>query len=87
MFSALADPTRLRILDLLGPGDTCVCDIQRRVEVAPNLLSYHLRVLRDAGLVESSRRGRWVDYRLSAGAAARIDSALPGPLSGRVLSP
>jgi len=55
----------------------CVCDLQAEVAVAPNLLSYHLRVLREAGLVTSARRGRWIDYRLAHGALERLDAALP----------
>ena len=55
---------RLRIVGVLAGGTQCVCDLQDSVPVAANLLSYHLRVLRDAGLVAAARRGRWVDYRL-----------------------
>ena len=62
--AALADPVRLRIVGVLAGGTQCVCDLQAAVPVAANLLSYHLRVLRDAGLVAAARRGRWVDYRL-----------------------
>jgi DNA-binding transcriptional ArsR family regulator len=70
-FAALADPVRLRLIGVLATGGRCVCDLQEQVPVAPNLLSYHLRVLREAGLVTASRRGRWVDYRLDgAGFAA-----------------
>ena len=61
---ALADPVRLRIVGVLADGTRCVCDLQAAVPVAANLLSYHLRVLRDVGLVAASRRGRWIDYRL-----------------------
>jgi ArsR family transcriptional regulator len=76
VLSALADPARLRILAVLGDASHCVCDINDAVALAPNLLSYHLRVLHDAGLVERARRGRWVDYRVSPAAAARIVDAL-----------
>jgi ArsR family transcriptional regulator, arsenate/arsenite/antimonite-responsive transcriptional repressor len=70
-FAALADPVRLRLIGVLAGGGRCVCDLQEQVPVAPNLLSYHLRVLREAGLVTASKRGRWVDYRLDgAGFAA-----------------
>jgi ArsR family transcriptional regulator len=58
-------------------GTSCVCDLQDRVPVASNLLSYHLKVLRDTGLVTTVRRGRWVDYTLAADAAERLDHALP----------
>jgi ArsR family transcriptional regulator len=80
-FAALSDPIRLRILDLLSLGSSCVCDLQATLAVAPNLLSYHLRVLREAGLVETSRRGRWIDYDLAPGVINGLADTLPGPLS------
>ncbi|HUP15648.1 MAG TPA: metalloregulator ArsR/SmtB family transcription factor [Acidimicrobiia bacterium] len=80
-FAALSDPIRLRILDQLGSGESCVCDLQDAVGIAPNLLSYHLRVLREAGLVEASRRGRWVDYHLVREAFDVVADALSDPAS------
>lgn len=78
LLSAVADPVRWTVLHHLSQrGVTCVCDLQERVSVAPNLLSYHLKVLRDAGLVTTARRGRWVDYSLAPGAADRLLRALP----------
>jgi ArsR family transcriptional regulator, arsenate/arsenite/antimonite-responsive transcriptional repressor len=65
-FSALGDGTRIRILGILASGTRCVCDLQDAVGVAPNLLSYHLRVLREASLVTVRRRGRWADYSLQS---------------------
>ena len=65
-FAALGDPVRLRILAELADGERCVCKLLEHVPVAPNLLSYHLRVLREAGLILASRRGRWIDYRIAA---------------------
>ena len=61
----------------LACGTMCACELQRIAGVAPNLLSYHLRVLREAGLVTSERRGRWVDYTLAPDAAERLHAALP----------
>ena len=82
VFAALSDPIRLQILDALSPEQRCVCEIQERLDdVAANLLSYHLRVLREAGLVESTRRGRWVDYRLSPDADRIVAGALPPALN------
>jgi DNA-binding transcriptional ArsR family regulator len=84
-FAALADPVRLRLIGVLAVGGRCVCDLQEQVPVAPNLLSYHLRVLREAGLVTASRRGRWVDYRLCGGGFAVLwaqASAAGVPLPG-----
>ena len=70
--AALADPVRLRLVGVLAGGGRCVCDLQEQVPVAANLLSYHLRVLREAGLVTATRRGRWVDYRLDGGGFAAL---------------
>lgn len=79
-FQALSDPTRLRILGLLEGGTRCVCEIQNDLpEVAPNLLSHHLRVLREAGLVHAVRRGRWIDYSLNAEALEQLRNAIPRP--------
>lgn len=78
LLSAVADPVRWTVLRHLAQnGTSCVCDLQERVPVASNLLSYHLKVLRDAGLVTSARRGRWIDYTLAADAAKRLADALP----------
>lgn len=79
-FGALSDPIRLSILDRLGRDQCCVCELQGALDIAPNLLSYHLRILREAGLVEATRRGRWVDYRLADDAVAMVTAALPAPL-------
>jgi ArsR family transcriptional regulator len=77
LLAAVADPVRWNVLRHLTAGQACVCDLQAEVDVAPNLLSYHLKVLRDAGLVTTSRRGRWVDYELAADAHDRLSAALP----------
>jgi ArsR family transcriptional regulator len=81
-FAALSDPIRLRILDLLSADQQCVCDLQEAIEIAPNLLSYHLRVLRGAGLVAATRRGRWIDYQLSSDSARSVTDALPAAFRG-----
>jgi ArsR family transcriptional regulator len=78
LLSAAADPVRWTVLRHLAQnGTSCVCDLQDRVPVASNLLSYHLKVLRDAGLVTTARRGRWIDYTLADDAAKRLAAALP----------
>lgn len=76
-FKALGDPTRLRVLAVLTHGTRCVCEIQAAVEVPSNLLSHHLKVLREAGLITGSKRGRWIDYTLDQGALERLAAALP----------
>ena len=78
LLSAIADPVRWTVLHHLAVrGESCVCDLQEQVPVAANLLSYHLKVLRVAGLVTTARRGRWVDYSLAEGVADRLLAALP----------
>ena len=76
-FSALGDPIRLRVLGLLEDGRRCVCELLEDLDVAPNLLSYHLKVLREAGLVVPFRRGRWIDYELAGPALEALRAALP----------
>jgi len=65
-FNALADPARLAILGELRPGTRCVCELQADLDMPSNLLSYHLRILREAGLVTGRRRGRRTEYRIRA---------------------
>ena len=78
LLSAVADPVRWAVVRHLGErGESCVCDLQERIPVAANLLSYHLKVLREAELVTTRRRGRWVDYSLAEGAGERLLDALP----------
>lgn len=64
---ALSDPTRLRILRLLFPGELCVCQMVAALSLAASTVSRHLSLLEDAGLVEVRRTGRWAYYRLPAG--------------------
>ncbi len=78
LLAVVADPVRWRLLQHLTGRESCVCNLQEQVPVAGNLLSYHLKVLREAGLVTSSRRGRWIDYALAPTAFARLHAALPG---------
>lgn len=77
VLKAIADPTRLEILEMLSPQIRCNCHFQEQLDLAPNLLSYHLKVLREAGLIEGTKRGRWVDYALTPVAAGLVASSLP----------
>lgn len=63
-FHALSDETRLRVVELLSGGERCVCELQEAVGAAQSRLSFHLRVLREAGLVVDRRQGRWNYYSL-----------------------
>jgi ArsR family transcriptional regulator len=64
LFHALSDETRLGILDMLREGEQCVCDLQSTFDAAQSRLSYHLKVLREAGLVTDRKDGRWSFYTL-----------------------
>ena len=64
-FHALSDPTRLQIIECLGTGEQCVCDLTERLEAAQSRLSFHLKTLKDAGLLNDRREGRWVYYSLN----------------------
>ena len=78
LLAVAADPVRLTLLSrLAASGTRCVCDLQLDPPIPANLLSYHLRALRDAGLVTTARRGRWVDYTLAEDALERLHAALP----------
>ena len=81
LLAALADPTRLAIVRQLAADDeTCACDFTSCCDVGQPTVSHHLRVLREAGVVTSERRGQWIFYRLSPDAAGRL-RALAGDLT------
>jgi ArsR family transcriptional regulator len=62
LLTVLAEPQRLRILRLLSRGDQCVCEIESRLAISQNLVSHHLKVLREAGLVVARKEGQFVHY-------------------------
>ena len=64
-FHALSDPTRLGIVARLTGGECCVCDLTDALDAAQSRLSFHLKVLKDAGLISDRRDGRWVHYSLN----------------------
>ncbi len=63
-FKALADETRLRILKLLENGELCVCDITAALDMTQPNISFHLGILKEAGLIKDRREGRWTHYSL-----------------------
>ncbi|MGD2121503.1 MAG: metalloregulator ArsR/SmtB family transcription factor [Gemmatimonadota bacterium] len=75
---ALADVNRLRILDALREGERCVCRLTDSLEMAQPLLSHHLKVLRDAGLVSGRKDGRWVYYSIIPDALSEVEMLLAG---------
>jgi ArsR family transcriptional regulator, arsenate/arsenite/antimonite-responsive transcriptional repressor len=66
VFHALSDETRLSILQRLRLGERCVCDLTDALDAAQSRLSFHLKVLKDAGLVTDRREGRWMYYTLNS---------------------
>jgi ArsR family transcriptional regulator len=76
-FKALADPTRVAIVNSLSAADeVCVCNLTDTFDLSQPTISHHLRILREAGLVESTRRGTWAYYRLVPEAIAALRGAL-----------
>ena len=72
LFHALSDSTRLAILEMLRDGERCVCELQDSLDAAQSRLSFHLRVLREAGLVTDRRDGRWAYYSIVPAALADV---------------
>ena len=89
LFHALSDETRLAVIDMLRGGERCVCDLQDTLDAAQSRLSFHLKVLKDAGLVVDRKEGRWSYYSLNRD---RVEDALAtlremtAPLTQRALT-
>jgi ArsR family transcriptional regulator len=76
-FKALADPTRVAIVNRLSTADeVCVCELNGAFDLSQPTISHHLRILREAGLVEATRRGTWAYYRLVPEAVAALRGTL-----------
>jgi len=79
VFKALGDPVRLRLLSMIASrdgGEVCVCDLTPAFDLAQPTISHHLKLLREAGLIASERRGTWVYYRLLPAATDRLAAIL-----------
>jgi ArsR family transcriptional regulator len=72
LLKALADPIRLQVIEALGGGERCVCELTEELALAQSKLSFHLKVLREAGLLADRQSGRWVYYRLQPEALERL---------------
>ena len=84
VFKALGDPVRLRLLSLIGAhqgGEVCVCDLTTAFDLTQPTISHHLKVLREAGVITSERRGTWVYYRLVPAVLDRMGALLTAPVS------
>ena len=78
LFHALSDATRLSILERLRFGERCVCDLTDALDAAQSRLSFHLKVLKDAGLVSDHRDGRWMYYTLNPEALVETGELIQG---------
>ena len=86
LLAALADPTRLAIVRQLAADDeTCACDFTSCCDVRQPTVSHHLRVLREAGVVVSERRGQWIFYRLAPDVAERVAAIARGLIPGGLI--
>ena len=76
LFHALADPTRLGIIEQLRRGEQCVCDLTDLLDTAQSRLSFHLKTLKEAGLLRDRRQGRWIYYSLEPRVVAEVEAAV-----------
>ncbi|HEY4218982.1 MAG TPA: metalloregulator ArsR/SmtB family transcription factor [Gemmatimonadaceae bacterium] len=76
LFHALSDETRLAVVEMLRHGERCVCELQDELDAAQSRLSFHLRVLKEAGIVIDRKEGRWVHYSLNAEVFAELSEAI-----------
>ena len=82
VFKALADPVRLRLVSLIGAhqgGEVCVCELTTAFALTQPTISHHLKVLREAGIIDSERRGTWVYYWLVPAVLERMAALLSAP--------
>ncbi|MEV8453677.1 metalloregulator ArsR/SmtB family transcription factor [Streptomyces sp. NPDC052095] len=82
VFKALGDPVRLRLLSMIASragGEICVCDLTPAFELSQPTVSHHLKLLKQAGLIASERRGTWVYYRLVPETTDRLAAVLTRP--------
>ena len=86
MLKALADPIRLHLIEVLGNGERCVCDLTSELGMAQSKLSFHLKVLKEAGLLNAREEGRWVYYSLEPQSLQELRAWLAG-LASRCTTP
>lgn len=72
LLRALAEPIRLQVVQALQHGERCVCDLTDDLDLAQSKLSFHLRVLKEAGLIRARQEGRWIYYRLDPAALTAL---------------
>src|SRR6478609_768971 len=83
VFKALGDPIRLRLLSMIASragGEVCVCDLTPAFDLSQPTISHHLKLLKQAGLIDSERRGTWGDYRLLPETTDQLAAILTRPV-------
>ena len=75
-FHALSDPTRLELINRLAGGEQCVCELTDALKTGQSRLSFHLKVLKDAGLIQDRREGRWMYYALNEAALEELEDLI-----------
>ena len=76
LFHALSDETRLGVLEMLKGGERCVCELQDELDAAQSRLSFHLKVLKEAGLLTDRKEGRWVYYSIDPNAITELSAVV-----------
>jgi ArsR family transcriptional regulator len=82
VFKAVADPVRLRLLSLIAShadGEACVCDLTDAFDLTGPTISHHLKVLREAGIIDGERRGTWIYYRVRPETLRTLSAVLVAP--------
>ena len=74
IMESLSDPIRINILELMISGEICVCDIVKVTGLSQSKVSYHIRILKDAGLISDRQEGRWVYYKLDLEVLSEIQN-------------
>ena len=85
VFHALSDETRLCLIAMLRDGERCVCDLTAALDAGQSRLSFHLKTLKAAGLVQDRREGRWSYYSLVPGAFDGLEDAIAGISPGSAI--
>jgi ArsR family transcriptional regulator len=82
VFKAIGDPVRLRLLSLIAShagGEACVCDLTGAFDLTGPTISHHLKVLREAGIIDGERRGTWIYYRVLPDTLRALSAVLVAP--------
>jgi Predicted transcriptional regulators len=83
LFKAIADQTRLNIVDLLSDGEKCACQLLDNFQITQPTLSYHMRILCDSGIVDGRREGAWMYYRINGLVIENLSEFLSGIKSNK----